>query len=60
MEHIYLDGQEFTRRVFDEDKDICAKVQNGLRQARKRAVLGNGIEDRVTHFQRAYVEAAGE
>ncbi len=60
MERIYLDGHEFTRRVFDEDGEICAKVQNGLRNARQRAVLGNGIEDRVAHFQRAYVEAVGE
>lgn len=57
MEHIYTDGHEFTRRVFDEDGEICAKVQAGLRNASRLAVLGDGVEDRVLHFQQAYVAA---
>jgi len=54
MEHIYADGHEFTRRVFAEDGAICRKVQAGLRHAEHYAVLGDGIEDRVAHFHRAY------
>jgi choline monooxygenase len=54
MEHIYADGHEFTRRVFAEDGAICRKVQAGLHQAERYAVLGDGIEDRVAHFHRAY------
>jgi phenylpropionate dioxygenase-like ring-hydroxylating dioxygenase large terminal subunit len=59
MERIHADGHAFTRKVFAEDGGICAKVQAGLRNARRLAVLGNGIEDRVAHFQRAYVAAMG-
>jgi choline monooxygenase len=55
MQRIYQDGHEFTRRVFDEDAGICTKVQEGLRDSRRIAVLGEGIEDRVKHFQSAYL-----
>lgn len=53
--HIYDDGHAFTRRVFAEDGGICRQVQAGLRLAppHQTAVLGQGIEDRVAHFQRA-------
>ena len=54
MEHIHTDGHAFTRNVFVEDGEICRKVQAGLRQAERFAVLGEGIEDRVAHFHRAY------
>jgi choline monooxygenase len=54
MEHIHADGHEFTRKVFAEDGAICRKVQAGLRHADHYAVLGDGIEDRVAHFHRAY------
>lgn len=54
MQRIYEDGHEFTRKVFAEDGEICRKVQAGLRQAGSLAVLGDGIEDRVAHFHKAY------
>ncbi len=55
MERIYADGHAFTRQVFAEDGGICRKVQAGLQQAARPAVLGAGIEDRVAHFHRAYL-----
>lgn len=55
MEHIYADGHALARKVFSEDKDVCAKVQAGVEQATRPAVLGLGIEDRVAHFQQAYL-----
>ncbi len=55
MEHIYADGHAFTRKVFAEDSGICRKVQAGLEQATRPAVLGAGIEDRVAHFHHAYL-----
>ena len=55
MERIYADGHAFTRQVFAEDGSICRKVQAGLEQATRPAVLGAGIEDRVAHFHRAYL-----
>lgn len=54
MEHIHADGHAFTRRVFDEDGGICRKVQVGLASATRLAVLAEGLEDRVRHFQTAY------
>ena len=54
MERIYADGHEFTRKLFAEDGGICRKVQAGLRHAERYAVIGEGIEDGVAHFQRAY------
>ena len=57
MEHIYADGHAFTRKVFEEDSEICRKVQAGLQCAIRPAVLGSGIEDRVKHFHRAYARA---
>ncbi|MBN9426235.1 MAG: aromatic ring-hydroxylating dioxygenase subunit alpha [Burkholderiales bacterium] len=56
IERIYADGHAFTHRVFDEDGAICRRVQAGLAQARRRAVLGDGLEQRVAHFQRAYAQ----
>ena len=55
MDHIYADGHAFTRRVFDEDGNICRKVQKGLQCAQNLAVLADGLEDRVKHFQLAYL-----
>lgn len=57
VERIYADGHAFTRKVFTEDGDICRKVQAGLQQATRPAVLGIGIEDRVAHFHGAYAQA---
>ena len=57
MEHIHADGHAFTRKVFSEDGGICIKVQAGVDQAQRLALVGAGIEDRVAHFQRAYVWA---
>lgn len=57
IEHIYADGHAFTRKVFEEDGEICRKVQAGLQCAVRYAVLGEDIEDRVKHFQHAYVQA---
>ncbi|MFD1841211.1 aromatic ring-hydroxylating oxygenase subunit alpha [Paracidovorax cattleyae] len=57
MEHIHEDGHAFTRKVFAEDGGICARVQAGVDQAQRPAVVGEGIEDRVAHFQNAYVHA---
>jgi phenylpropionate dioxygenase-like ring-hydroxylating dioxygenase large terminal subunit len=54
MEHIHADGHAFSRRVFDEDAGICRKVQTGLECATRLAVLAEGLEDRVRHFQTAY------
>jgi phenylpropionate dioxygenase-like ring-hydroxylating dioxygenase large terminal subunit len=54
MEHIYADGHAFTSKVFDEDAGICRKVQAGLENATRLAVLAKGLEDRVRHFQNAY------
>ncbi|MBS0339293.1 MAG: aromatic ring-hydroxylating dioxygenase subunit alpha [Proteobacteria bacterium] len=58
IEHIHADGHAFTRKVFDEDAGICRKVQAGLKQATRSPVLGVGIEDRVSHFHRAYSKFA--
>ena len=55
MEHIYSDGNDFTRKVFTEDNLICKKVQSGLQNAENPAILAAGLEDRVRHFQRAYL-----
>ncbi len=55
MERIHADGHAFTRKVFAEDGDICRKVQAGISQATRPAILGEGIEDRVKHFHNAYV-----
>ena len=55
MEHIYLEGHAFTSKVFNEDAGICRKVQTGLKNATRLAVLAEGIEDRVRHFQSAYL-----
>ena len=55
MEHIYADGHVFTRKVFEEDARICSKVQAGLECATRFAVLAEGLEDRVAHFQNAYL-----
>ena len=55
MEHIYEEGHAFTRKVFDEATGICSKVQAGLESAMRLAVLADGLEDRVRHFQSAYL-----
>lgn len=49
---------EFARRVFLEDKEICEKVQLGLRDASRIGVLSDE-EERVSHFQRSYVDLSG-
>ena len=58
LEQIHADGHAFTRKVFEEDAGICQKVQAGIRNAVRPPVLGNQIEDRVAHFQRAYAQIA--
>ena len=58
MAHIYAEGHAFTRKVFDEDADICRKVQAGLKSATHLAVLAARLEDRVRHFQSAYARCA--
>jgi phenylpropionate dioxygenase-like ring-hydroxylating dioxygenase large terminal subunit len=55
LEKIYEDGNIFTRHIFSEDATICKEVQAGLRQAERLPVFGNHIEDRVKHFQSAYL-----
>lgn len=55
LQRMHDDNHAFTRRVFAEDGDICARVQAGVRQARRPAVLAQGLEDRVAHFQNAYM-----
>ncbi len=55
LQRMHDDNRAFTRQVFDEDAAICARVQAGVRQARRPAVLALGLEGRVAHFQRAYV-----
>jgi phenylpropionate dioxygenase-like ring-hydroxylating dioxygenase large terminal subunit len=55
MELIYAEGHEFTRKVFAEDAMICKKVKQGLKNAERLAVLAIGLEDRVRHFQQAYL-----
>lgn len=54
IERIYADGHAFTHKVFAEDGGICAKVQAGLAQSQRLAVLGEGLEARVAHFHKAY------
>lgn len=54
LQRMHEDNHAFTRRVFAEDGAICARVQAGVRQARRPAVLAQGLEDRVAHFHRAY------
>ena len=53
-EKIYQDGHDFTHKVFEEDRGICLRVQAGLANATRRAVLGDKLEDRVWHFQKEY------
>jgi phenylpropionate dioxygenase-like ring-hydroxylating dioxygenase large terminal subunit len=57
IERIYADGHAFTAKLFDEDSAICERVQRGLNQAERLAVIGLGIEARVAHFHRAYQSA---
>lgn len=57
MEHIYAEGHAFTRKVFNEDAAICSKVQAGLETAMRLAVLADGLEDRVRHFQNAHLNS---
>ncbi|MBU3633166.1 aromatic ring-hydroxylating dioxygenase subunit alpha [Polynucleobacter sp. AP-Feld-500C-C5] len=54
LEKIYVDSNQFTLKVFEEDTYICEKVQKGLKNSRRNLVLGIEIEDRVRHFQKAY------
>ena len=57
MEHSYAEGHAFTRKVFNEDAAICSKVQAGVKTAMRLAVLADGLEDRVRHFQNAYLNS---
>lgn len=54
LDEIYYAGNKFTREVFDEDAEICRKVQMGVSHATRSAILGVEIEDRISHFQNAY------
>lgn len=55
IEKIYADSHEFTLSVFNEDLDICEKVQKGLNNASHEFILGNILEQRIHHFQKAYM-----
>lgn len=55
MEQIHAKGHAFNHKVFDEDAGICSKVQLGLENATRLAVLAEGLEDRVKHFHNAYL-----
>lgn len=44
---------EFNRQVFSEDKDVCEKVQAGIKAARNRGLLSTE-EQRVLQFHIAY------
>jgi phenylpropionate dioxygenase-like ring-hydroxylating dioxygenase large terminal subunit len=57
IEQIYAESKAFTDRVFSEDAVICKAVQQGLAQAERKAVIGAGIEARVSHFHHAYMQA---
>jgi len=57
IEQIYADSKAFTERVFDEDGEICSRVQQGLENAINKALIGKGIESRVYHFHQAYTTA---
>lgn len=46
--------KEFNRRVFDEDKQICEKVQIGVRYSSYDGELSEE-EQRVCEFQKAYI-----
>jgi phenylpropionate dioxygenase-like ring-hydroxylating dioxygenase large terminal subunit len=59
MQRIHAEGHAFTHRVFEEDTAICARVMAGLQQAERKAVLADGLEDRVAHFQRACLNSFG-
>ena len=60
IERVHADSVEFTHRVFAEDSDICSKVQAGMQQAQRPAVLAREYELRVLHFQRAYLAAVND
>jgi hypothetical protein len=57
MAQIYEDGHAFTRKVFLEDSGICRKVQAGLQNSERTAIFAEGLEDRVRHFQEAYLRS---
>ena len=50
---------DFNRKVFLEDKVICAEVQEGIRFARTKGLLSD-IEERVHAFQESYMLLAGD
>lgn len=54
IEKIFEESKQFTLKVFDEDIDICEKVQRGLQNADHHLVLGDEVENRINHFQKAY------
>jgi phenylpropionate dioxygenase-like ring-hydroxylating dioxygenase large terminal subunit len=54
IEKIYKDSALLTRRIFDEDGDICKEIQAGLYQASRSPVFGLNLEERVKHFHNAY------
>lgn len=54
IEKIFEESKQFTLKVFDEDIDICEKVQRGLQNAEHHLVLGDEVENRINHFQKAY------
>ncbi|WP_312450900.1 aromatic ring-hydroxylating dioxygenase subunit alpha [Comamonas sp.] len=55
IDQIHSDSNKFTRKVFNEDAEICQKVQMGVNNAIRSAILGVEIEDRISHFQSAYM-----
>jgi len=46
---------QFNRQVFDEDKEICAHVQKGVKIAQNEGLLSD-IEFRIHEFQKSYLE----
>lgn len=59
IEKIHADSVEFTHRVFAEDLGVCEAVHAGISQAVRPAVLATALEQRVLHFQTAYLAAIG-
>ena len=56
----YADEHAFTHKCFAHGDGICTKAQAGLESALRLAVLAEGLEDRVRHFQNAYLASTGK
>ena len=50
----------FSEAVRNEDRDICAQVQAGMRdQPSNRPLMLGKLEGRIAHFQRSYMARMG-